>query len=334
MNLITGATGLLGSYLAKLLLSKGEKVRAIKRVTSDLSLLGEYASKIEWVEADVLDYPALQEAMVGIERLYHCAAVISFIPAEYDYMAKVNIEGTANVMNAALYARVKKVLHVSSVAAFGLPTNSRTIDEKHSDPNISKCFAYFKSKHYAEREAWRANAEGLDVVVVCPSTIIGAGWWSDEPNSLFRTIDNGLPFYTTATNGFVDVRDVVACMYLLMQGHYKDERYIISAQNESFKNLIWQIADALNVKRPQLEAGSMLREVAWRLEWVKSVFSNQRPLVTKHSAQLAGIDFTYANQKIKDALHFEFRPLEQTIRDTANAYLQSKKSGINYGVFT
>ncbi|MBL7778500.1 MAG: SDR family NAD(P)-dependent oxidoreductase [Chitinophagales bacterium] len=333
MNLITGATGLLGSYLAKLLLSKGEKVRAIKRATSDVSLLGEYASKIEWVEADVLDYPALEQALAGVERLYHCAAVISFMPAEYDDMAKVNVEGTANVMNAALHAGVKKVMHVSSVAAFGLPTNHRTIDEKYSDPNISKCFAYFKSKHYAEREAWRANAEGLDVVVVCPSTIIGAGWWDDEPNSLFKTIDNGLQFYTTATNGFVDVRDVVECMYLLMLGAFKDERYIISAQNESFKNLIWQIADTLNVARPKLEAGSMLREVAWRLEGMKSIFSHQRPLVTKHSAQLAGINFTYSNQKVIDALGYRFRPLEQTIRDTANAYLQSKKSGKNYGVF-
>lgn len=334
MNFITGATGLLGSYLAKLLLGKGEKVRAIKRATSDVSLLGEYASKIEWVEADVLDYPALQEAMAGVERLYHCAAVISFIPSEYDYMAKVNIEGTANVMNAALYAGVKKVMHVSSVAALGLPTNGRTIDEKHSDPNISKCFAYFKSKHYAEREAWRANAEGLDVVVVCPSTIIGAGWWDDEPNSLFKTIDHGLQFYTTATNGFVDVRDVTECMYLLMQGAFKDDRYIISAQNESFKNLIWQIADALQVSRPQLEAGGMLREVAWRLEWIKSVFTNQRPLITKHSAQLAGIDFAYSNQKLKDALGYRFRSLEQTIRDTADAYLESKKAGKNYAVFT
>ena len=131
MNLITGATGFLGSYLAKLLLNKGEKVRAIKRKTSDLSLLGNFASQIEWIEGDVLDIPSLEQAMKNVTQVYHCAASISFIPREIDHMMKVNVEGTANVVNAALHSGVKKFLHVSSVAAFGLPVNGKIIDEKY-----------------------------------------------------------------------------------------------------------------------------------------------------------------------------------------------------------
>jgi Nucleoside-diphosphate-sugar epimerases len=271
--------------------------------------------------------------MQGVKKVYHCAAVISFIPSEYDYMAKVNITGTANVMNAALYAGVKKMMHVSSVAALGLPVLGHIIDEQYIDPNINSCFEYFKSKHYAEREAWRACAEGLDVVVVCPSTILGAGCWDDEPLSLFKSIEQGLRFYTSATNGFVDVRDVVACMYYLMSGDYKNERYIISAHNESFKNLIWLIADALQVKRPAWHAGKTLRGLTWRMEWVKALFTSAKPLITKHSAQLAGINFLYSNKKIVDTLHYKFRPLEQTVCDTAKAYLESKRLGKNYGVF-
>lgn len=333
MVLITGATGLLGSYLTKLLLDKGDAVRAIKRKTSDLSLLGSYAQKIEWVEADVLDLPALEEAMKGIVQVYHCAAVISFIPSEVDYMMKVNIEGTANVMNTALQQGVKKAVHVSSIAALGIAPDGKVIDEKYNDSNIRNSFWYYRSKHYGEREAWRANAEGLNVVVAAPSTIIGAGKWNDEPNSLFRDIYKGLNFYTTSTNGFVDVRDVAECLYRLMTSDIEADKFIISSENLSFRDVMWQMADAMKVKRPSREAGKVLRSIAWRMEWIKSLFTKQRPLVTKESARLASINFLYSNQKVKQALGYQFKPLSETINETASVFLKSNSEGKDFGVF-
>ena len=269
MNLITGATGLLGSYLAKFLLSKGEKVRAIKRASSDLSLLGNFATQIDWIEGDVLDIFSLEKAMKGVKRVYHCAAVISFLPDEHEQMTKANVEGTANVMNAALNNGIKKAVHVSSVAAFGIAPENKLIDEKFFDPQIAKRFAYYKSKHFAEREAWRANAEGLNLIVVCPSTILGAGWWNAQPNSLFREIYNGLKFYTSSINGFVDVRDVAECMYRLMNSEISGEKFIVSSENLSFREVMWMMADELNAARPPLEAGKFLREIVWRTEAVK-----------------------------------------------------------------
>jgi dihydroflavonol-4-reductase len=333
MNLITGATGLLGSYLAKLLLSKGEKIRAIKRKTSDTSLLGESAKQIEWFEGDVLDILSLEEAMQGVAKVYHCAAVISFIPSEVEQMMKVNIEGTANVMNMAISCGVKKVIHVSSVAAFGEARAGKVIDENYSDPEISKSFWYYRSKQYSEREAWRASEEGLNVVIVCPSTILGAGWWDAEPNSLFPEIHNGLKFYTTATNGFVDVRDVAACMEQLMQSDISGEKFIINAENLSFQQVIWKMADEMKVKRPSIEAGNFLRAVAWRMGVIKSFVTKQRPLITKESAELASISFNYSNEKIKRTLAFQFKPISETIRETAKVFLKSNKEGKSFGVF-
>ena len=333
MNLITGATGLLGSYLAKLLISKGEKVRATKRKTSDLSLLGTFAEQMEWVEGDVLDIPSLEEAMAGVTHVYHCAASISFIPDEVDNMMKVNIEGTANVMNCALVSGVKKLVHVSSVAAFGMSVKGKLIDEKYADPNINKAFWYYRSKQYSEREAWRASEEGLNLVVVCPSTILGASWWDAEPNSLFREIYNGLKFYTSGVNGFVDVRDVAECMHRLMLSDISAEKFILSSENLSFQEVIWQMADELNVKRPNLEAGKMLRSIAWRTEAIKSFFTKQRPLITKESADLAAINFTYSNEKIKQALNYNFRPVKETIAETAKVFLKSEEEGKEFGVF-
>ena len=333
MNLITGATGLLGSYLAKLLLTKGEKVRAIKRKTSDVSLLGEFSEQIEWIEGDVLDIPSLEEAMVGVTKVYHCAALISFIPREVEQMMKVNVEGTANIMNCALASDVKKLVHVSSVAAFGLPVKGKMIDENFSDPNINKAFWYYRSKQYSEREAWRANEEGLNVVVVCPATILGAGWWDAEPNSLFLEIYNGLKFYTTSTNGFVDVRDVAECMHRLMQSNISGEKFIVSAENLSFQDVIWQMADGLKVKRPNLEAGKILRTIAWRVEAIKSFFTKQRPLITKESAELASLDFTYSNEKIKRSLNYNFKSTKETIAETAEVFLKSQEEDKEFGVF-
>lgn len=333
MVLVTGATGLLGSYLVKLLLGKGEQVRAIRRSTSDLSLLTGYADKIEWVYTDILDVPGLEDAMQGVTQVYHCAAVISFVPHEVEGMMKANIEGTANVMNAALNVGVEKAVYVSSIAAFGIAPQDKVIDEKFSDPNINKAFWYYRSKHYAEREAWRANAEGLNVVVACPGTIIGAGWWDDEPNSLFKEIYNGLKFYTTATMGFVDVRDVAECLYLLMQAQNDGEKYIITAENVAFKDLMFLMADTMKVKRPAIHATPLVRSIAWVVEAVKAWFTKKRPLITKESAALASINFQFSNAKIKKALNYNFRPISQTVLDTAQVFLKSNKEGKKWGVF-
>lgn len=334
MILITGATGLLGSQLARLLLSKGEKVRAIKRATSDTSLLGALATNIEWVEADVLDVPSMEQAMKGVTQLYHCAAVISYIASETDYMMKINVEGTANVMNIALSAGVKKVLHVSSIAAFGIAPDGKIIDENYSDPNINKCFWYYKSKHYGEREVWRAQAEGLEVVVVNPSTILGAGFWDNLPNSLFREVYHGLKFYNSSVNGFVDVRDVADCMYLLMNSPVANERFIVSAENLSFREVLWMIADALKVKRAGIEAGEILLQMAWMMEAIKGLFSTQKPAITRESVAVAALNFQYNNQKIVKALNYTFRPVGKTIQDTADAFLESEKKGLKFGAFS
>ncbi len=333
MVFVTGATGLLGSYLTKLLLAKGEQVRALKRNTSDLRLLGAAAQQVEWVEGDILDIPSLEEAMQGVEKVYHCAALISFLPSEAKNMVKVNREGTANVMNVALHTGVKKVLHVSSEAAFGFPNRGKVIDESYDDPAIHKCPWYYRSKQYGEREAWRAHAEGLDVVIACPGTIIGGGWWNQPPNLLFPKIDKGLWFYSRSVNGFVDVRDVTDCIYQLMESNISGEKFLLVAENISLRDLVWMIADALQVKRAFIPAGKWIMFFAWRAQMLRFLLTGHSPIITKESASLTHIDFHYNNRKIIEALGYRFRPIKQTIEETAALYLKSKQENKNYGTF-
>ena len=208
MILITGATGLLGSYIARYLVAAGLPVRAIKRATSDLSLLAEAKDQIEWVDADVLNIPSLEDAFQGVSYIYHSAAAISFKKSERERMMKINIEGTANVVNVANYMGVQRLLHVSSVAALGKGKTDTMLNEDAVWEDSPYDTGYGLSKYLGELEVWRGMVEGLDAVIINPSTILGAGRWSDSSTRIFSKVEEGLSFYPKGSNGYVDVRDV------------------------------------------------------------------------------------------------------------------------------
>src|SRR6185295_8650851 len=177
--LVTGGTGFLGMQLLRELVKRGEKVRAIKRSGSTSFLEEEFTRQIEWVEGDVLHIPALEEAMSDCEKVYHCAAVVSFLPKDHERIMKVNVEGTANVVNVALEKKIKKLVHVSSVAAIGSSRNDEVVNESTEWESGNSNYAL--SKFLGEREVWRGIAEGLNAVIVNPSLIIGAGNWNEGP---------------------------------------------------------------------------------------------------------------------------------------------------------
>jgi nucleoside-diphosphate-sugar epimerase len=333
MILVTGANGLLGSYLVKELIGRGERVRGLRRTTSSLSLLGDYADQVEWVEGDVRDIFSLEEAMKGVSKVYHVAALISMQPGDLNQMLSVNAEGTANVVNAALGSDIEKLLYVSSVAAFGRPERAvKMIDENYDVKDSKDNFAYFKSKLYAERELWRGIAEGLNAVIINPSTIFGAGFWDIPPNGLFEQVYRGLPFYTTGVNGFVDVRDVVEIAIRLMDSDISGEKFIVSSENLSFRDVMWMAADAMHTKRPYIKTAKILGEIAWRMESFKGLFGKPSVLITKDSVTLGQNDFYYSNDKVRKALDFTFRPVKETISEVAAAYLKSKEEKKEFGL--
>ncbi len=326
MILVTGANGLLGSYLVKELIDKGEHVRGLRRATSDMSLLAGYTDRIEWIEGDVRDIYSLEEAMVGVDQVYHVAALISMQPYDLGQMLSVNAEGTANVVNAALSSDIRKLLYVSSVAAFGRPERAvKLIDENLDVKDSNDNFAYYKSKLYAEREVWRGIAEGLNAVIINPSTILGGGFWNIPPNGIFSHVHSGLPFYTTGVNGFVDVRDVVEIAIRLMNSDISAEKFIVSAENASFRDVMWMAADAMKVRRPYIHSGRVLGSLAWRFESVRSLFAKPSAIITHDSVAIGQNDFYYSNEKVRKALDYTFRPLQQTISDVAALYLQSRR---------
>ena len=331
--LITGGTGLVGSHLLLNLVSRGLKVRALKRENSSLGLVKKvfsyYSDKadnllshIEWVDGDVTDIYSLYDAMENIEQVYHTAAIVSFGPYDNKIMTKINVEGTANVVNAGLNKKIKKLCHVSSIATLGRADNEGLIDEETHWKNSKDNSSYSVSKYNAEREVWRGIAEGLPAVIVNPSVIIGPGNWNRGSSQLFRQVWDGLKYYTDGVNGYVDVRDVAKSIILLMESDIANSRFIVSSENIDYLKLFSMIADGLGKNKPSVKANLLMGGLAWRVEKVRSFFTGEKPLISKETANTAFQKYYYSNEKIKKTLGFEFIPMHTSIKETCALFMK------------
>lgn len=333
MILVTGGTGLVGSHLLLHLLENGEQsINAIyrnkKNILKTKSLFtnnnkSDLFSKINWIEADILDVPSLEIAFQNIEFVYHCAAKISFDPDDELSLRKVNIEGTANIVNFCIAKNIKKLCYVSSIAALGdLAQNEEEINEE-SEWNPEMIHSdYAISKFGAEMEVWRGHQEGLDVVIVNPGIILGSGFFNQGSGKLFNSVKNGLPFYTNGSTGYVAVEDVVKIMKLLMDFDIKNERFIIVAENKTYKEVIFKIADNINGTKPKIEAKSWMLSLAWKMDWLVSfIFRTERKLTRIAAKSLVNTE-QYSNEKIKNQLNFNFIPIDEYLVSVSKEFLK------------
>lgn len=314
---------MVGNELIKQLLASGKNVRAIynKTTLADFKPPG-----LEQMQCNILDVVTLREAMSGIEQVYHCAAVVTFNPRHKQEMFKINIEGTANVVNAALDAGVKKMVYVSSVAALGRIREQEPITELMNWTEETSNSAYGKSKYLAEMEVWRAFAEGLEAVMVNPTIILGAGNWNEGSTKLFQSVYNEFPWYADGTTGFVDVRDLAKAMMLLMDSNITGQRFIISAENRSYKEVFEMMAKAFGKKPPYKKVTPFIAKIVWRLEAAKSWFTKKEPLVTKETAKTALAKVNFDNSKLKHFLpEFKYSRIEDTVNEVCNQLTSSIK---------
>lgn len=330
MILVTGGTGLVGSHLLAHLSLQNEHIRAIFRTKSSLEKVKKvffsYSDdatlfdKIEWFQADITDVPALIPAFLGIKHVYHCAAFISFNPKDYREMRKVNIHGTAILVNLAIDAKVEKFCYVSSIAAVGESLTNDLISEENEWNKELDNSGYSITKFGAEMEVWRASQEGISVIVVNPGVILGNGFWESGSGKIFSQIYNGFQFYTEGITGFVAVKDVVKAMILLMKSEVKNEQFILVSENKSFKEVFFSIADAFGLKRPTRKITFWQTEVFWRIAWIISKITQKEPLLSKYSARSAHHISYYSSEKIKNTLNFEFETIENSIQEIVSKY--------------
>ena len=331
MILVTGGTGLVGAHLLYHLLLEHPKIRATHRKGSDLDSVKKVFSyytvdsdslfqKIEWVEANITEIPALTEAFKGITYVYHCAAFISFNPKHYYALKKANIEGTANVVNLCLANKVKKLCYVSSIATLGKAAEKELItEENHWNPEENNS-VYSITKYGAEMEVWRGTQEGLDAVIVNPGVILGEGYWNSGSGILIKRAARGIQFYTHGSTGFVDIKDVIKAMIIVMNSPVKSEKYILVGTNCSYKDFLTKLSIEFGKRPPSKAISKSILVVLSRLDWLSNkLFKTKRSLLKATIQSM----YTYSNydaSKIKNAISMEFTSMEETLQRIVKNY--------------
>jgi nucleoside-diphosphate-sugar epimerase len=232
-------------------------------------------------------------------------------------MRKVNIEGTTNIVNLCISRKIEKLCYVSSIAAIENGNEGELINESDNWSNTGDKSGYAITKYGAEMEVWRGSQEGVDVVIVNPGVILGSGFWHKGTGNMFRRINNGLKFYTEGVTGFVGVADVVGAMILLMSSEVTNERFILVAENLSYRKVLTMIAGALNKEKPKIKINKFMSEFLWRIEMLRSKITISAPLLTKYSAKSSVSNHPYTAEKIENTLGFEFDHISNCINITA-----------------
>lgn len=334
MNLVTGATGLVGTAICLELLKAGRPVRALVRVGSDTSWLQkvfafrEAASlfeQIEWAEGDLLDLDSLDRAMEGCTHVFHTAAVVSFNPKDEGLMLKMNATGTENVVNAALAKGIHKICHISSTAALGRVKPGQHINEDSAWEQSKLNTPYAISKYAAEREVWRANEEGLPCVILNPSIILGPGNPERSSSAMLTRIAQGINYYPGGSNGFVGLQDVARAALHLTFSEISGERFVVNAENLTYRQVFEWMAASLGVKPATKPASKTMLHIARFFESLRQLFTGKRATLTRASVRNACNTVFYSSEKLL-ATGFAFTPVTDSIASAADFYASNKPS--------
>ena len=334
MVLVTGATGILGRVIVLELLKRGKIVRAAKRRSSNLEEVrhsfqfytenpDDYFNKIEWMNVDFEDIHSLQTAMIGIDEVYHCAATVSFHPADQRKMYHTNIEGTKNLLFACEGSGVKKFCFVSSIAVLD-GVNEKDETDENSDYNQKLDHsAYAVSKHFSEMEVWRAAAEGLNTVIVNPGIIIGSGNWTQSSGMLFANLAK--PYTFSGGASYVDVRDVAKASIELMDNNIFNERFILISENKRYAEVASYVRQKMGLSSPKIIPSAVLT-VGRVLNFVFGWLFSPLRMVDKVNTESVTSMSNVSNDKIVKTLGFKFIPVNESIDFHLENYRTDKKS--------
>lgn len=330
MILVTGGTGMLGSYLLYHLTLNNNFIFALKRKNSSirncysvfLNLNPEKAQllfdRIQWIEGSLFDLPFLEELIPKCTEIYHCAAKITFNESKEKEIFKVNLNATTNLLNFSIN-KIQKFCYISSIFALPIQSEFEKIDEKSEFTSKKDYCSYGLSKYAAELEVFRASQEGLNVVIVNPGVIVGSFHWNRKSDVLFHLNNKKRAFSTSGNSFLIDVEDVVKSCIELMNQNIFGEKFILVSNPISYKEQTNLIRKILN-KRPSVSIKkSTLKLIFLFLNPLKLIFKSlERKFDTKKLNVLTSKKII-SNQKIKNILGIQFLSAEQTlIKHTQN----------------
>jgi len=310
--LITGVTGLVGSELAREFSTLGS-IHGLRRANSDLGAVDLNGLDIHWHEGDVLDFNSVLEAVEGMDVVIHAAGKVSFLPQDERTLFQVNHQGTVNVVNALLAAGVPKLVYISSVAALGQVPDLEEYDEKSLWVDVPGHTPYALSKYMAELEVWRGEQEGLEVLVVNPSVILGKVAYERSSGGLYQVVLKGSAFFPAGNLNYIDVRDAAAITRALVEKNAWGERFVLSKESLPYEVFFQQAAQVLGGTPPKTKLSNWAISCGFPILRLMSWLVGKKLPLTPQVAKNAQRKTHFSNQKVKRYLNFHYRDLQDTL---------------------
>lgn len=319
MVFVTGGTGLIGSYLLLELSRRGKRIRAMKRKNSDLSVVKalflEFSDlnafeKINWMDSDLLDIPTLSQSLQGIETIFHTAGCVGFDDREKELIHEINVQGTENLVNLAISEKVREFVYISSIAVLDNLPGEESVNENSKFDSEKTHSEYAISKKKGEMVVWRGSQEGLNVLVVYPSVVIGSLDGKRASEKIFGLASKNKMFATKGITGYVDVRDVAFCMAELAYQNAWNESFIITSEDKSYTDVFNFLRGSWNLKPVKSLSESKLKLIQI-VSQISRLFGG--PYMSKASYEALTGKAKYSNQKIKETIDKDFIPVNKAL---------------------
>lgn len=332
--LITGANGFVGSYIArKLSGAEGYQITCLVRDHADLTLISDLLPRVNVIRGDIRDVSLMYDTVKSMDCIIHAAAEVSFSAGRKSLISSA-MDGTANLVNAALEAGTSKFVHISSVAAIGRRKPEERISEKEIFTHSKYDTDYGLAKFLAEQEVWRGNAEGLNTTILNPSMIIGAGMWEKTSLRVFAEIFQGLGYYPAGVNGWVDVRDVAEAAVRAMDPALNSKRFIISSENYSYREVFGWIAEGLGVKKPSSAIKQGLFLLVLMVDRIKSIIKGRKPLLSLASLRSTSASSYFENDRSRSELGVDYIPVQESVSQACRMFLDTFPKGKKYAIYS
>jgi len=337
VNLVTGASGILGSYVVAALVKQGEKVVACRQSASSLEPIqkvfdlvfgngNEQFKKVEWRELDITNLLTIEQALQDIDIVYHCAGFVSFSASQRKKLFQINEQGTANLVNVCLSKPGIKLCHVSSIGTLNNSEYKGTLDESVFWKSNGREGFYTISKYNAEREVWRGIEEGLQALIVNPGVILAPPFWQQSSLEIIHTAYKGNRFYTEGQTAYVMVQDVADIMIKLMQEKTFGKRFIVLENNYTYYQIFSALRDGFNYKAKLIKVPKNILKLISFFERIFSFFIARETFLNAAVMRSAFNKQKYSGEMLKKTIHHNFTPVLGEITKLCMIYLNQLES--------
>lgn len=313
--LVTGGTGLLGSYLLRWFKRNGYDHLTATFQNPKSKIPADLQQGIEWRRLQLPDIPDAYDVVADKEWVIHSAGLVSYLKEDKFRLLEVNQQGTEHIVNACLAHHVQHLVYIGSIGALGKESNNVTLNESSSWLDNEFSTAYGLSKYLGELEVWRGAGEGLNASVILPSVILGTGDWQRSSLQLIDRVANRAPFYPAGQTGYVDVRDIATFVGKVLEKQMIGERWILNGANLSYRDVYQKISANLGLTKNFRQAPEWLA----RLLLLVSNLKNGRMSVPDIINQVYGT-FYYDATKSTTIQGFSYTPIDETIMAVTKSF--------------